>query len=548
MDLGNYFKPLLKWWWLLITAVVIAALASFLATYSQPSIYTSRTTLMIGRTIEDPNPTSNQFSLAQQLATTYADIANREPVRNATMQALGITWLPSYSARTLPNTQLIQIVVTDTDPRRAQIIANELANQLIQYSPTSINPEDQDRQNFVNEQLDLLQQQIKDTQAKIEELQLKLPTLNSATEITNARNEINSLNAQQRDLQGNYANLLANTQQGALNILTVIEPANLSRSPVGPNKMMTIVLSSAVGLVLATAAAYLLEFLDDTIKNEEDVDRILNVPVIGYIAKMSKQGTTPYIADQPRSPIAEAFRALRTNLEFSGIDTPIKTLVVTSTDASDGKTTIAANLAIAYVQAGKKVILLDADLRNPSVHNVMGIPEKPGLGDVFLNRLNIYDAVYYWKENNKLVVIPAGTTPHNPAELLGSKKMKQTLEGLKEAADIIIIDTAPAIVSDSMIVSLQADAVLMVINSGKTRKGHAKHIIEQFKRVNAKIVGVTLNRIPIRSTYFFNYNYMPYYFEDGSKSKNGKEKMSSVRNKFIFKRDPDKKKDKVEQG
>jgi polysaccharide biosynthesis transport protein len=310
MDLGNYFKPLLKWWWLLVTAVVIAALASFLATYSQPSIYSSRTTLMIGRTIEDPNPTSNQFFLAQQLATTYADIANREPVRNATMQALGITWLPSYSARALPNTQLIQIVVTDTDPRRAQIIANELANQLIQYSPTSINPEERDRQDFVNEQLDLLQQQIKDSLAKIEELQIKLPTLNSATEITNARNEINSLNAQQRDLQGNYANLLANTQQGALNILTVIEPANLSRSPVGPNKMMTIVLSSAVGLVLATAAAYLLEFLDDTIKNEEDVDRILNVPVIGYIAKMSKQGTIPYIADQPRSPIAEAFRAL----------------------------------------------------------------------------------------------------------------------------------------------------------------------------------------------------------------------------------------------
>jgi capsular exopolysaccharide synthesis family protein len=205
-------------------------------------------------------------------------------------------------------------------------------------------------------------------------------------------------------------------------------------------------------------------------------------------------------------------------------------------------------LAIAFVQAGKKVILLDADLRNPSLHRLMGTPEKPGLGDVFLDRLNLYDAVYYWKEDNKLVVIPAGTTPPNPAELLGSKKMVQILENLKEAADIIIIDTPPAIVSDALTITLKADGVLLVIDSGRTRKGHAKHIVEQFKRVNANIIGVSLNRIPIRSTYYFNYHYMPYYYEEKSKSKNGKEKSSSGRNSSILKRRSDKRRKKVEES
>lgn len=541
MEISSYIKPLLKWWWLLVAATVVAAVASYLATYSQPPIYTSRTTMMIGRAIEDPNPTSTQFSLAQQLARTYADIANREPIRNATMQTLGVEWLPSYYARPLPNSQIIEIAVTDIDPRRAQIVAEELANQLIQYSPTSIDPDEQDRIEFVNEQLDLLQTQIKDTQAQIEELQGELPNLNSAREIADTQAELNSLTNQLRDLQNNYAGLLANTQRGALNILTVIEPANLPRNPVGPNKLNTILLSSAAGLAIAAAAAYLLEYLDDTIKSEEDVNRYLEKPVIGYIGEMSKPNATPYIADQPRSPIAEAFRSLRTNLEFSGIDNPIKTLIVTSADASDGKSTIAVNLAIAFVQAEKKVVLLDADLRSPGIHTFMGIPEKPGLGDVFLDRLSIYDAVYYWKENKKLAMIPAGTMPPNPAELLGSKKMSQILESLKEVADIIIIDSAPAIVSDAMIISLKADSVLFVVDSGKTRRKHAKHIVEQFDRVGANIIGITLNRIPIGSTYYLNYNYMPYYYENIKGSKNGKEKSKSEQRFSIFKRNTERK-------
>src|SRR5215217_4611247 len=130
MDINAYLKPLIKWWRLLVVATAIAVVASSLSVFFQPERYVSRTTLMIGQTINNLNPDSGQIIIASQLAAIYADMANREPIQIATMGALGIDWLPSYEARVVPNTQLIEIAVTDTSPQRAQIIANELANQL----------------------------------------------------------------------------------------------------------------------------------------------------------------------------------------------------------------------------------------------------------------------------------------------------------------------------------------------------------------------------------------------------------------------------------
>src|SRR5512139_2339347 len=135
MDITAYIKPLVKWWRLLAITTVLAVVSSSISTFFQPKLYVSRTTLMIGTTISNANPDSNQIYIAAQLAAIYADIAKREPMQAETMKALGIDWLPTYNVRVVPNTQLIEIAVTDTDPRRAQIIADELAKQLIKQSP-----------------------------------------------------------------------------------------------------------------------------------------------------------------------------------------------------------------------------------------------------------------------------------------------------------------------------------------------------------------------------------------------------------------------------
>ena len=166
IDLKKYTAPLLKWWWLILATMILAGGSSYLAVRQQPSTYQSSTTLMIGNAIDDLNPTNSQFTLAQQLAKTYADSALRQPVQEATMQALDLDWLPKYSARADSHT--ITIGVLDTNPARAQAVANELANQLIRLSPSGLDQEEQERLVFINRQLDQLQVQIEETE--VEEL------------------------------------------------------------------------------------------------------------------------------------------------------------------------------------------------------------------------------------------------------------------------------------------------------------------------------------------------------------------------------------------
>ena len=509
MDINRYLSPLLKWWWLLLAAMMVAAGASFWAVRRQPLVFLSRTTVMVGTTINNPNPNSGDFWMAQYLAGLYADIANREPLRDATRKALNIDWLPSYYARAIPNSQLIEIIVSAGNPEVTQVVANELAHQLILRSPTS-DTGNQERLAFINEQLSALQIQIKEAQTKVEDLQQQLGTMNSARQIADTQNQIDTLIGQINTLQSNYAGLLASTPSGAANTLTVIEPA-LPGYRVSSNKFVPIALATAIGFSLAAGAVFLMEYLDRTIKNPEDVSRICQAPVIGYIPEMERSTKHPvYVSERPRSPIAEAFRSLRTNLEFSGVDEPTKTILITSINPNDGKTTIATNLALSLSQTEKKVILLDCDLHKPFVHRALEIKSKPGLSEVFRDHLPVMDAIQVLKSSN-LAVISAGSTPPNPVELLVSRRMKQILGTLSEIYDVIIMDCPPMITTDALALSTQVDAVILVTRYANTTRNDIQAVVDQLKRVNARIVGVILNRITHSNSLAYRYYSKSYY-------------------------------------
>jgi succinoglycan biosynthesis transport protein ExoP len=518
MELTAYITPLRRWWWLLLASTLLAAVSSFMATRQQPPIYQAHTTLMIGRAIEDPNPSQGEFGLAQQLASTYAQIANREPVREATRKALDLNRLPDYLARALPQTQMIEIAVTDVNPLRAQVVANELANQLILRSPTGSNTEDQERQQFVDEQLNTLQSQIVETQDEIAKLQEQLGTLNSARQLQDTQNQINALQTKLTTLQGNYAALLSNTGQGASNTLSVVEEAELPTRPIGPNKSISILLSAAIGFSLAAGAAYLLEYLDDTVKTPEEITKLLDVPVIGLIGETgdSTDGEhSIYVSKHPRSPIAEAYRALRANLEFAAVDRPLKTILIASAGTDDGKSSVAANLAVVLAQGEKKVFLIDADLRKSSIHTYVDLPNAIGLSDLFRDGADVFKAVQAWG-NHRIGVITGGDSPPNPAELLGSRRMDHILSSLAEKADVVVIDSPPFIVSDAMMLAAKVDGVLMVIRPGHTRKKFALAMMEQLRRADARILGVVLNRIPHRGAeYYGGFLYYSPYYTDG---------------------------------
>ncbi|HUV28056.1 MAG TPA: polysaccharide biosynthesis tyrosine autokinase [Anaerolineales bacterium] len=535
MELKQYILPLRRWWWLLIAATLIAAASSYLATLRQPPIYQTLSTLMIGQVITDPNPTGAEFTLSRQLAENYAEIANREPVKIATMEALGLSWLPDYRATALPNGQFIEVVVTDTLPERAQAVANEIARQLILRSPTGSQSDEQDRQAFVQTQLDNLQLQITETENEIQILREALGGMDSARQIADTQAQITALEAKLADLQGIYSGLLANTQSGAINSISVIEEAYKPVVPIGPNKMLIILLSATVGLSLAVVAAFVLEYIDDTVKSPEEVEKLTLAPVIGYLSELDITDVGAlYAADNPRHPSVEEMRTLRTNLEFAGVDQPLKTILVTSTEMEVGKTSVAANLAIVMSQAEKSVILVDADLRRPNVYNFYGFQNKIGLTDVFRGETALEDVTKKWS-GGEVSVITAGDLPPNPSELLGSKKMSEIMATLGSTADIVIIDGPPFVVADAPVLASKVDGVLLIIRLSHTRKPAISAMMEQISRSGAKVIGVALNRIPARSIGYYTGNpYYSAYYTNEEVEWNGKSQKTGWRTKLNF--------------
>ncbi len=529
MKIKELIAPLLKWWWLILIVTMVGGGSSYYITKKQPPVYQATTTLVVGRALNDPNPTNNELGLSQQLANVYATLAQRDPVMSATKQALKINKLPDYIVSANANNGLIDIAVVDTSPARAQAVANELARQLILQSPTNSAQGQPTQQKFIDQQLNDLQTNIAKTQQDITDKQKALQTMNSAVEIADAQDQINALQTKLALMQTNYATLYSSTQSGAMNTLSVIEPATLPIIPVGPNKLMIILLVSVIGFSLSCGTAYFLEYIDRSIRTPDDVARILGTSVIGYISEMeSGKEEWSYVYNNPRSPIAEAFRFLRTNIEFLSVDTPLKKILVTSADVSDGKTTVATNLAFSIAQEERKVILLDADLRKPSVHELVGIPISPGLSEIFRDKVNMVDTIRS-SADKRVALITSGSPPPNPAELLGSKKMERVLTSLEEVADYIIIDGPPFLITDAAILASKVDGVLLVIRPGQLREDQAHAMLEQMQRSGTKIIGVVFNRIPRGQVKAFRY-YAPVYGDgkyyndplDGGSSENGK--------------------------
>lgn len=306
-----------------------------------------------------------------------------------------------------------------------------------------------------------------------------------------------------------------------------IEEAYIPAYPVQPQPFKTTLLAGAVGLMLMAGIAFLIEYIDDTLNTPTDIQHHLGLPVIGHIIVMNvstKSDEAIYVAAQPRSQVAEAFRALRTNLEFAAVNQSLRTLMVTSPGPDEGKTTTAANLAEIISQGERKVVLLDADLRSPSVHRFLSIPNKIGLSDLFRGNLELHSVKQTSTGNSGIEVITSGDLPPNPAELLGSTRIEQILDEILSSTDMVIIDTPPSLVTDATIMSAKVDGVIIVIKSGKTKIGAARDTLEQLIRANARILGVVLNGIPKnRADYYRSYQYYSNYYQDESYQSEEKE-------------------------
>jgi capsular exopolysaccharide synthesis family protein len=316
------------------------------------------------------------------------------------------------------------------------------------------------------------------------------------------------------NLLNNFENIRLARLKSSPNVVQV-EVAAAPELPIRPKPYLNAVLGGIAGLILSLSAILINENLDDTLKTPEDIEKALNVPVIGYVPEIDILKNREFYlvaAEEPRSPISESFRSLRTNLEFAGIDKPLQTVLISSAGPSEGKSCIAANLAVTIAQTGKKVCLIDADLRKPSLHKYLTVSNRIGFSDIFLNHRTLQAICKPWKDTN-LSYITSGNLPPNPAELLGSEKMKIILKQLSELYEFIIIDSPPFLVADSSVISSQVDGVIVIIHPGHTHEGAARLMMAQLNRVNARVLGVVMNRIHRNhSSYYGSYHH---YYNDG---------------------------------
>ncbi|MDP9343423.1 MAG: polysaccharide biosynthesis tyrosine autokinase [Actinomycetota bacterium] len=298
----------------------------------------------------------------------------------------------------------------------------------------------------------------------------------------------------------------------------VIQPANLPSAPSSPSHVRDGLLGLFAGLTLGAGWAFVRERLDDRIRSQHELERRLEAPVLAAVSHIpawrNDADAFSVLLRDPKSPAAEAYRTLRTNLQFLATKDPLRTLVVTSPTAGDGKTATAANLAVAMAQAGRKVFVISADLRRPRLHRFLGVPNEVGLSTLLADSSPV-SSVSKDAGVKNLRIIPSGPVPSNPAELLQGERMANVLQQLREFADVIIIDTPPVLaVADASILAALADGTLVVVNAASASRTTASQARRQLENAGARIIGSVLNNYDPTSSDYYAYYYYYYQYTD----------------------------------
>lgn len=380
----------------------------------------------------------------------------------------------------------------------------------------------------LQKEIDTLTQQLDARRAEIDAqfIPVNGETANQAQrrqqDATRARTEVeeqmkprlNSLLSQQISLEQLRRDFVASSQRAGERP-NVITPAQVPTSPVSPQPVKDGIIAGSAGLILGIALALLFEYLDDSINTSEDVRRALGneVTVVGVVPNWSewKDGRRGEIVtvSQPKSPVAEAYRAIRTSISFVGLDDPIGSLSITSPSAGEGKTTTLANLAVVLAGAGRKVVVVDCDLRRPRLHTFFGLSNTVGFTSVLIGEQPLSAALQRVPGIERLSLLASGPIPPNPSELLSSSRLTGILRQLRADGAFVLVDSPPLLpVTDGALIASVMDSTLVVASAGRSTRKHLRQAVDTLRRAHAPLTGVVLNRVATTDSAYY------YYYED----------------------------------
>ncbi|MFA5874662.1 MAG: polysaccharide biosynthesis tyrosine autokinase [Anaerolineales bacterium] len=506
----EYAGLLWHWAWLLVLCTLLAGGTAYWVSRHQTPIYQASTLVMVDAAPITQTVTYTSLTTSLSLMATFSKLMTTTQLQDGVAERLGFPTFPetaSIQVQPIPNTPLMTVIVQDTDPTRAALLANTLvqvfsdqiqADQALRYT---------DSKKSLEDQLANLEQQIQTTTDE-------LAALDSGNPNQAEHDQLQLALTQNRQ---SYASVLQSFEQIKLaeaqssSGIIQQDPAVPPDAPIKAQPVWDAVKAAVVGLMLAAGIVFLIEFLGDTIRDPQEITRKWGVPVLGTIIRYKHDKNELITAKQPRSPITEAFRVLRTNLQFASFNLPIHTLLITSPSPGDGKTTVATNLGSVIAQGGRKVVIVDADLQRPRIHKILQVPNRVGLTDQFIRSLDHVNGAVKQTEIGGLHVLTSGNLLPNPSELLGSERMSEILRQLASQFDTIILDAPPIlVVTDALVLAPRVDGVLVVIKPSVTKWAALKHTLEQLRQVKANVIGVVMNDVKIDRSR--SYNYQGYYY------------------------------------
>ncbi|MGD9891733.1 MAG: polysaccharide biosynthesis tyrosine autokinase, partial [Dehalococcoidia bacterium] len=458
MELRQYAVIAWRWSWLLILGAVLAGLAAFVVSRLQTPEYEAKTTMLVNQSQAVTGPTYNDVLANQQLTKTYGQIVTSNLVLDPVAAQSGLTpeeLRDKVSSTVRRETQLIDITVRDADPERAATLANAVGAAFAEQIQNAQTTQQTQAKNDLDQQIAFVQGVIQERRAELQTLnspQAGLPEGQRQTRISIINSELSDLHQRLEQLNTNVQDLRVESLKST-NSVTPVNEARVPASPVSPRTLFNTVLGALVGLIVAAGFVAVFEYLDDTIKSAADVSRVAGFVTLGTIQRFRPSGrgrsstsetVSPSVqvvtAADGYSPTDEAYRMVRTNLEFARSGRPNRTMLVTSALPGEGKSTTSANLAIAMAQTGRRVVLVDADLRRPSLHRVFDLPNATGLSTLFVMDNPTLAGLLRPTPIETLQLLPSGPLPPNPVELMASGRMEEIITLLTAEADIVIFD------------------------------------------------------------------------------------------------------------